>query len=273
MNAVLPSVSLPMPSRKVGSALGLLAVMIVGLMAAFPSHALDLVAFTGITGPLVSALTQLAALGPSVKALVAFIERNYLCDERGAWYFQNGPQKVFVALAYAPWIVRLHQRAFCTTSRQPFTLQACYADDNGNVVLSGTVDGVDGTQAALLHDHDLETFSGSSTWHGEACGTELGLFHHDGRDLPIEPIAESEVPKRFSELIETFGHATFFVGGWFAGLPYGWCAYASKRSFGRTFDRSSAKRAGACDGEVLTLRAEVSPSATCAVGDPSLKPV
>ena len=73
MNAVFPSVSLPVPSRKVGSALGLLAVMIVGLMAAFPSHALDLVAFTGITGPLVSALTQLAALGPSVKALVAFI--------------------------------------------------------------------------------------------------------------------------------------------------------------------------------------------------------
>jgi hypothetical protein len=73
MNAVLPSVSLPVPSRKVGIALGLLAVMIVGLMATFPSHALDLVAFSGITGPLVSALTQLAALGPSVKALVAFV--------------------------------------------------------------------------------------------------------------------------------------------------------------------------------------------------------
>jgi len=42
-------------------------------MVAFPSHALDLVAFTGITGPLVAALTQLAALGPSVKALVAFV--------------------------------------------------------------------------------------------------------------------------------------------------------------------------------------------------------
>ena len=73
MNAVLPSVSLPLPSRKVGSALGMVAVMLVGLMAAFPSHALDLVAFTGITGPLVAALTQLAALGPSVKALVAFV--------------------------------------------------------------------------------------------------------------------------------------------------------------------------------------------------------
>jgi len=73
MNAVLPSVSIPVPSRKAGTALGLMGVMLIGLMAAFPSYALDLVAFTGITGPLVAALTQLAALGPSVKALVAFV--------------------------------------------------------------------------------------------------------------------------------------------------------------------------------------------------------
>jgi len=73
MNAVFPSISLPVPSRKIGSALGLLALMLVGLMAAFPSHALDLVAFTGIAGPLTSALAQLAALAPGVKALVGFI--------------------------------------------------------------------------------------------------------------------------------------------------------------------------------------------------------
>jgi hypothetical protein len=135
-------------------------------------------------------------------ALIGFIERNYLCDERGCWYFQNGPQRVFVALGYAPWIVRLHQGALHTTTQQAFTLQACYADEHGNVVLAGTVAGMaqgtpPGPQAALLHDHDLEQFSGSSTWHGEACATELGVFHHDGRDIPIEPIAESEVPKRF----------------------------------------------------------------------------
>ncbi|MDQ0143664.1 hypothetical protein J2T05_005290 [Cupriavidus necator] len=131
------------------------------------------------------------------EALIGFIERNYQCDERGCWFFQNGPQRVFVSLGYAPWIVRLHQGRLQTTTRQAFTLQSCYADEHGNVVLAGTVDGVDGLQAALLHDHDLEQFSGASTWHGEACGADLGVFHHDGRDLPIEPIAESEVPKRF----------------------------------------------------------------------------
>jgi hypothetical protein len=37
--------------------------------------------------------------------LRAFINRNYEVDAHGAWYFQNGPQRVFVALEAAPWIL------------------------------------------------------------------------------------------------------------------------------------------------------------------------
>ncbi len=47
--------------------------LVVGLCIALPGYALDLVAFTGITGPLTSALTQIAALGPGIKALVGFV--------------------------------------------------------------------------------------------------------------------------------------------------------------------------------------------------------
>ncbi|ESJ23141.1 hypothetical protein B551_0207100 [Cupriavidus sp. HPC(L)] len=130
-------------------------------------------------------------------ALVGFIERNYLCDEHGAWFFQNGPQRVFVELAYAPWVVRLHEGQFHTTSQRAFTPRCCHADEHGNVVLAGEIDGESGVQAALLHDHDLDAFSGNCDWHGEACGTDLGMFHFGGRDLPIEPIAEAEVPRRF----------------------------------------------------------------------------
>ena len=36
-----------------------------------------------------------------------FIGRNYAVDEEGRWYFQNGPQRVFVALDYTPWVYRL----------------------------------------------------------------------------------------------------------------------------------------------------------------------
>jgi len=36
-----------------------------------------------------------------------FIGRNYARDERGCWYFQNGPQRVFVDLDCAPFVFRI----------------------------------------------------------------------------------------------------------------------------------------------------------------------
>jgi hypothetical protein len=60
-------------NRKPLAALALLALLALGLCIAMPGYALDLVAFTGITGPLVAALTQIAALGPGIKALVGFV--------------------------------------------------------------------------------------------------------------------------------------------------------------------------------------------------------
>lgn len=60
-------------NRNTLAAASLFAFMLIGLFAAAPSHALDLVGFTGLAGPLTAALTQLAALGPSVKALVGFV--------------------------------------------------------------------------------------------------------------------------------------------------------------------------------------------------------
>ena len=41
-------------------------------------------------------------------AMRAYIGRNYACDPRGAWFFQNGPQRVYVRLELAPWVYRLH---------------------------------------------------------------------------------------------------------------------------------------------------------------------
>ena len=39
--------------------------------------------------------------------LKAFIHRNYDHDEAGCWFFQNGPQRVYVELEAAPWVWRL----------------------------------------------------------------------------------------------------------------------------------------------------------------------
>lgn len=49
------------------------AIALMALVAMNPSFALDLVAFTGITGPLTSALTTIATLTPSIRAIVAVV--------------------------------------------------------------------------------------------------------------------------------------------------------------------------------------------------------
>lgn len=38
--------------------------------------------------------------------IIDTINAHYLADERGCWYFQNGPQRGFVALAYMPLVLR-----------------------------------------------------------------------------------------------------------------------------------------------------------------------
>jgi hypothetical protein len=75
MNATLPTLAAAAPTRARKHLIiaSLLAFLTLGLMATFPSHALDLVAFAGIGGPLATALAQLAALAPGVKALVGFV--------------------------------------------------------------------------------------------------------------------------------------------------------------------------------------------------------
>ena len=57
---------------------------------------------------------QAAGQFPQVKGsriehekLLDFIGRNYAHDDDGAWFFQNGPQRVYVELEAAPWIWRL----------------------------------------------------------------------------------------------------------------------------------------------------------------------
>jgi hypothetical protein len=58
--------------------------------------------------------TQARGPFPAVKGsavrhdkLLGFIGRNYAADERGCWFFQNGPQRVYVQLEAAPWVWRV----------------------------------------------------------------------------------------------------------------------------------------------------------------------
>src|SRR3954462_2025684 len=86
-------------------------------------------------------------------ALRDFIARNYESDSAGCWYFQNGPQRVYVALAYTPLVVHYAGDALCDHRGRPFAARAQYLDDEGSVLVAG-----EGT-IALLDDRDLARYA------------------------------------------------------------------------------------------------------------------
>lgn len=87
------------------------------------------------------------------RALRDYISRNYEPDTRGCWYFQNGPQRVFVALAYAPLVVRYEGDAMVDHCGRAFRPLQAYRDEEGSVLMSGS-----GT-VGLLDDRDLARFA------------------------------------------------------------------------------------------------------------------
>src|SRR5262245_55941241 len=82
-------------------------------------------------------------------ALRDFIARNYQADERGCWYFQNGPQRVFVRLAYTPLVVHYEEDALIDHCGRPFPPGRLLEDEEGSVLAEGPA-GI-----ALLDDRDL----------------------------------------------------------------------------------------------------------------------
>ncbi len=87
--------------------------------------------------------------------VTAFIGRNYARDERGCWFFQNGPQRVFVTLDYTPLVLRVMSAEGTpleveTHTGKPVTkLEGAWMDEHGALLLL-TEHG-----AGVLHDGDL----------------------------------------------------------------------------------------------------------------------
>jgi hypothetical protein len=86
-------------------------------------------------------------------ALRDFISRNYEVDETGRWYFQNGPQRVYVSLAYTPLVVHYEGDRLLDHCGRAFSPSASYQDDEGSVLFAG------GATIALLDDRDLAHFA------------------------------------------------------------------------------------------------------------------
>ena len=70
--------------------------------------------------------------------LIDFIQRNYESDASGQWFFQNGPQRVYVELEATPFIWRVNPApGFGVTAHtgQTARVQRCMLDEQGRLYL------------------------------------------------------------------------------------------------------------------------------------------
>ncbi|MDX2315208.1 MAG: DUF2946 family protein [Gammaproteobacteria bacterium] len=91
----------------------------------------------------------------SHRGAIAFMNRNYGHTGDGRWYFQNGPQRVFVDLEYTPWIYTLDGSHSLVdhTGNSVGELRSGRLDEEGNLLL------VSARGVGLLCDRDLAPVS------------------------------------------------------------------------------------------------------------------
>lgn len=133
--------------------------------------------------------------------IIDFIGRNYEHDAAGRWFWQNGPQRVFVDLEAAPLILRLHPDGSLRshTGRTVTPVAPLLIDADGNAFMA-TGDG-----PAMIDDRDLATFASALTTTDRAAAGDddllalLGGGHHPDlrwRGLAVEFCARGDIPQR-----------------------------------------------------------------------------
>ena len=146
--------------------------------------------------------------------VTAYIGRNYERDERGCWFFQNGPQRVFVRLDYAPLVLRVQSAEGAPleleahTGKRVATVEGTWLDEEGSLVLLTNLG------PGVLHDHDLDRLMPSLVdangnpleesvldnlmeLAGHLQSVPLWLNFHDS-NVKIDPIRASDVQGRLA---------------------------------------------------------------------------
>ncbi|MDA8456681.1 DUF2946 family protein [Acidovorax sp. GBBC 3334] len=119
--------------------------------------------------------------------LIDFIHRNYEADAQGRWFFQNGPQRVYVELETTPVVWRIdieappaegpgaERFAIVAHTGRRSAVQECLLDEAGRLYL------FDGSVVGLVHTLDMER---------AARAVEQGLW------VPL-PVQSADLPRRY----------------------------------------------------------------------------
>jgi len=110
--------------------------------------------------------------------LIDFIGRNYERDATGAWFFQNGPQRVYVELEAAPWVWRVDGGFGLTThTGLPAPAGGIWLDERGRLFIDSALG------LGIVHTQDM---------HEAARAVEAGVWQPR--------------PLQFDQMAARFGH-------------------------------------------------------------------
>jgi Protein of unknown function (DUF2946) len=146
-------------------------------------------------------------------AVIEFIGRNYERTAQGCWFFQNGAQRVYVALDYTPVVYRVVS-AFgvplaleAQTGRRALGISGAWMDENGDLLvqsehgvgivldrdLENVVPALNDANGKSLSEDDLEAMT--ERLQG---GSEVALWlEYAQANVKVAPIRASDVARRF----------------------------------------------------------------------------
>lgn len=118
--------------------------------------------------------------------LIDFIQRNYEADEAGQWFFQNGPQRVYVELEAAPWVWRIGEDFSVYAHTGTATTHGQVLLDEAGKLYLATPLGL-----GLVHTQDIGL---------AADALEQGLWPQP------EAVHAADLPKRFGHVLSPAAH-------------------------------------------------------------------
>lgn len=151
---------------------------------------------------------ELGLLGDKIDhpALLAFIARNYMHDKRGCWYFQNGPQRVYVSLSSTPYIARTDPaQGFLLQTGEPLSmLDGAWITEEGQLILAGN------EKVAQVDDRDMAEYLALFRLNGEPVSDEKLLawlanpadrdrltMETPSRRVPVQRLHSKEIAQHF----------------------------------------------------------------------------
>ena len=136
--------------------------------------------------------------------LLGFINRNYGHDDAGRWYFQNGPQRVYVNLEATPYIARTDpaQGLVLHTGAALPAIERLYLTEVGVAIVQA------GEIVAQVDDRDVAQLFEALELDGQPAGDEALMRWLDGgagsltlrwqgQAVPVERIGGEDLAQRF----------------------------------------------------------------------------